>query len=250
VLVVEDNEVNREVALRFLERLGCAATAVGHGQAALDACAEREFSLILMDVQMPVMDGLTATRELRRREKGGRRTPIVALTASAMSGELNRCLAAGMDGLLTKPLEVARLREVLQQYVATPLVAEPEAPVEQRNDAPVNGATPVDITRLRALIGEDEEFVRELCHAYISTADDGVGQIDRALETRDRAALAAAAHKLKGGSQSICAEQVARLAQQLERGASDQPIPTLDATAGELRRAVARCREFLHDALG
>jgi PAS domain S-box-containing protein len=117
VLVVEDNEVNRQVARRFLERLGFKVELATDGQAALDACAERTFDLILMDVQMPVVDGLTATRELRKREAGGRRTPIVALTASAMTGELNKCLSAGMDGLLTKPLEVERLRQVLERYV-------------------------------------------------------------------------------------------------------------------------------------
>jgi signal transduction histidine kinase/FixJ family two-component response regulator/HPt (histidine-containing phosphotransfer) domain-containing protein len=249
VLVVEDNDVNREVALRFLERIGCEAQAVPNGQAALDACAERQFSLILMDVQMPVMDGLTATRELRRREAGGRRTPIVALTASAMSGDLNRCLAAGMDGLLTKPLEVTRLREVLRHYVAAPVAAEPQNARSEPRGTEVAGP-PVDISRLRALVGEDEDFVRELCQTYIGTADDGIKRIDRALAASDRAALAAAAHNLKGGSQSICAEQVARLAQQLERAAPDQPIPALDATAGELRQAVAHCREFLHDAFG
>jgi CheY-like chemotaxis protein len=110
--------VNREVARRILERLGFQVDLAPDGQAALDACAARRFDLILMDVQMPVMDGLTATRELRKRETGGQRTPIVALTASAMSGELSRCLAAGMDGLLTKPLEVERLRDVLTRHVA------------------------------------------------------------------------------------------------------------------------------------
>ena len=118
VLIVEDNPVNREVARRILERLGFQVSLAPDGRAALDVCAARHFDLILMDVQMPVMDGLTATRELRKRETRGLRTPIVALTASAMSGELSRCLAAGMDGLLTKPLEVERLREVLERHVA------------------------------------------------------------------------------------------------------------------------------------
>ena len=265
VLIVEDNEVNREVATRFVERLGCAATAVPDGKAALDLCAQREFSLILMDVQMPVMDGLTATRELRRREASGRRTPIIALTASAMSGELDRCLAAGMDGLLTKPLEVVRLREVLEQFGSAPVSADPATATDAAGRSHADGdetdgasattptlpaapRTPVDISRLRALIGEDEEFVRELCHAYLGTAEDGIERIEQALGASDRTALAAAAHKLKGGSQSICAEQIARLAQQLERGAADQPIPTLNATAGELRQAVVQCREFLHEA--
>ncbi len=144
MLVVEDNEVNREVARRFLERLGCTPVLVTDGKAALDACSSRDFDLILMDVQMPVMDGLEATYELRRRETGtGRRTPIVALTASAMSGELSRCLSAGMDGLLTKPVEVARLREVLVQYVGAPdeETDDVTSPDDERADAQEAGAT-------------------------------------------------------------------------------------------------------------
>jgi PAS domain S-box-containing protein len=113
VLLVEDNEVNQQVGQRFLQRLGCTVTVVSDGRAAIDAWASTAFALILMDVQMPVMDGLTATREIRQRESAAARIPIYALTASAMRGELERCLEAGMDGLLTKPLEGTRLREVL-----------------------------------------------------------------------------------------------------------------------------------------
>jgi len=120
VLVVEDNAVNQQVAKRFLERLGCTVLAVDDGAKAIDACATRRFDIIFMDVQMPVMDGLSATREIRRREAGSYRTPIIALTASAMTDELDRCLAAGMDELLTKPLESARLCDTLARYL-TPL---------------------------------------------------------------------------------------------------------------------------------
>ncbi len=102
VLVAEDNIVNQQVTRRFLERLGCTVELADNGLRAAELCAGSNFDLVLMDVQMPVMDGLTATREIRRTATGPRRTPIVALTASAMTDELDRCLAAGMDGLLTK----------------------------------------------------------------------------------------------------------------------------------------------------
>ncbi len=115
MLVAEDNIVNQRVTRRFLERLGCKVELADNGLRACELCAGSNFDLVLMDVQMPVMDGLTATREIRRAQSG-RRTPIVALTASAMTDELDRCLAAGMDGLLTKPLQPLRLREILDRH--------------------------------------------------------------------------------------------------------------------------------------
>jgi PAS domain S-box-containing protein len=250
VLIVEDNEVNREVARRFLERFGCVPTTVINGEAALEACAQRKFSLILMDVQMPVMDGLAATRALRLREAGGPHTPIVALTASAMSGELERCLAAGMDALLTKPLEVARLREVLMRYL-TPLAA--DAPDTATSLEPREGSgiasAPIDLTRLRALIGEDEEFVSQLCDTFIGTTQESIQTLERALAQEDRTTLAAAAHKLKGGSQSICAEQIARHAFALEHGAPSQPMRELRTLFRELEAAIENCSEYLRSQM-
>jgi len=257
VLVVEDNAVNRDVARRFLERLGCKPVVVPDGRAALEACTLRDFDLILMDVQMPVMDGLEATRELRRREAlNGTRTPIVALTASAMSGELSRCLSVGMDGLLTKPIEVSRLREVLKQYVGAPAeeADDMSSTDDDRPDAQDAGATrpagpPIDMTRLRALIGEDEEFIRELCQAFVSTTEEILPKLEKALATGDRAELTAAAHKLKGGSQSICAERIAVLALALERGAPSRTLQELNVLLTDLRQEIARCVEYLRDTV-
>jgi PAS domain S-box-containing protein len=116
VLLVEDNVVNQKVGQRFLERLGCEVTLAENGQDAVTAWQQGHFRLVLMDVQMPVMDGYTATRQIRDLERGRSRTPIVALTANAMTGQLERCLQCGMDGLLTKPLEPARLEEVLERF--------------------------------------------------------------------------------------------------------------------------------------
>ena len=116
VLLVEDNIVNQKVGQRFLERVGCEVTLAENGQEAINAWQNGNFRLVLMDVQMPVMDGYTATRQIRDLERGRMRTPIVALTANAMTGQLERCLQCGMDGLLTKPLEPERLEEVLDRF--------------------------------------------------------------------------------------------------------------------------------------
>ena len=115
MLLVEDNAVNQRVARRFLERLGCEVEVVGDGAQAVAACASKTYSFILMDMQMPVMDGLEATRRIRASETDGKRTPIVALTADAMTGTLERCLTAGMDDYLTKPLDISRLQDALDR---------------------------------------------------------------------------------------------------------------------------------------
>jgi two-component system sensor histidine kinase/response regulator len=115
VLLAEDNLVNQKVATRFLERLGCTVRVANNGVEAIEVCRSECFDLILMDLQMPVMDGLTATQHILELKRGQRPTPIVALTASAMVGQMEGCLAAGMSNFLTKPLVMARLREILDQ---------------------------------------------------------------------------------------------------------------------------------------
>ncbi len=119
VLLVEDNDVNRLVACRMLEHLGLEVATAGDGATALAMCAEQTFDCLLMDVQMPVMDGLEATRALRRREREAGRdpVPIIALTANAMFEERQRCLAAGMDAHLAKPFRRRRLARLLSRYL-------------------------------------------------------------------------------------------------------------------------------------
>ena len=139
--------VNQKVARRFLERLGCEVTLAENGVECIKAWEHGGFQLVLMDVQMPVMDGYTATRQIRDLERGRRRTPIVALTANAMTGQLERCLETGMDGLLTKPLAVEHLQEVLERYglavgdgtlsegAVAALMGSPGSPLAHRRDA-------------------------------------------------------------------------------------------------------------------
>ncbi|HEY0746077.1 MAG TPA: response regulator [Steroidobacteraceae bacterium] len=128
ILLVEDNPVNREVAVAMLENLGCVAHSAENGWLALEAVNNDAFDAVLMDCQMPVMDGLTATAELRRREQnaGGARLPIIALTANAMEGDRERCLAAGMDDFLSKPFSQQQLAVLLKRWLALQLLPEAE----------------------------------------------------------------------------------------------------------------------------
>jgi CheY-like chemotaxis protein len=118
VLIVEDNAVNQRVAQRMLERLGYRADVAGNGLDALEAMSRNAYALVLLDCQMPEMDGYETAREIRRREQeNGRNTPIIALTANAMKGDRDTCLASGMDDFLTKPVHLGDLREMLERHV-------------------------------------------------------------------------------------------------------------------------------------
>ena len=126
ILVAEDNQVNQRVLTRLLAKMGYSSEAVSDGQQALDRVLNQEYRLVLMDCQMPVMDGLDATRQIRARERG-RRTPIVAITAGALHSDEANCLEAGMDGFVAKPIEIAKLAAVLKRWDRLPEVSEPAA---------------------------------------------------------------------------------------------------------------------------
>ena len=129
ILVVEDNLVNQKVAVRLLEKLGYRADAASDGEEAVSRVTQGSYSLVLMDCQMPVMDGLAATREIRSRESG-RRTPIVALTAGAQHSDELNCRAAGMDGFIPKPIDIAKLAEVVEHWTSAVPASKPDGKVE------------------------------------------------------------------------------------------------------------------------
>ena len=222
VLLVEDNPVNQKVARIFLERLGCEVTLAGHGMDAVTAFTADKFDLVLLDLQMPIMDGYTATGRLRELEPPGTRTPIVALTASAMSGQRERCLAAGMDELLTKPLDVERLREVLDRFnlrvLAAPAVLDDRAIADLVASGPPQ--EPLDLARLQALVGRDNDFAADLAETFRTTSRALLNELRACAERNDREGARRAAHSLKGASANIHAPRLRELATQLEIQAS------------------------------
>jgi two-component system, sensor histidine kinase and response regulator len=245
VLLVEDNAINQRVARRVLERLGCKVQVVGDGRQAVDAHQTDSFDFILMDMQMPVMDGLEATRHIRRLEIGRRRTPIVALTANAMMGTLERCLAAGMDDYLSKPLDLSRLQDVLDRFMGTRnrTLAPPTPP---RIDSAIRA-------RLQEVAGDDAEFVAELINAFVMGGEEALREMTAAAQTNDRAALGRGAHKLKGASANLHIESLAKLAQALEHAAksgSDEEVSQLLATIlASFQLAAEQLRGEMDDTL-
>jgi CheY-like chemotaxis protein len=244
VLVAEDNIVNQQVTRRFLERLGCRVELADNGLRAVESCAQANIDLVLMDVQMPIMDGLTAAREIRRAEAPGRRVPIVALTASAMTDELDRCRAAGMDGLLTKPLQPLRLREILERHG---LGSMRETGARDGTRSPTERVvTPaLDLERLRTLVGDDPQFMEELCRTFMASSTRLIEELRLAVAAGNRPQVKAVAHKLKGGAGSVCAQRILDLSLALEHTAIGAPAAELAGVVEQIRSALGECASVI-----
>ena len=247
VLLVEDNFVNQKVAVRFLERLGCTVEVASNGAESVAACQERKFDIVLMDLQMPVMDGMTATRKIRAWETSGH-IPIIALTANAMTGDRELCEAAGMDGYLTKPIEVERLRNILAKFglEKSDAAGMEHAAVGGPNSS-LSSAAPVDLGEFQRLTDGDQAFAQELVAAFISSGEQQLAEIGAALAQNDRAALAKAAHKLRGACANIHAHALTSLAQRMEIDSTAMEARVLDQGNAQLRREFDRVRAFLTD---
>ena len=245
ILLAEDNLVNQKVALRLLEKLDYRVHVVADGLAAVAAWQSGKFDLILMDCQMPQMDGYEATREIRRLEEGGRHTPIVALTAHAMKGDEEACRAAGMDDYLSKPIDRIRLDACLDRLLQNTgstgsLPALAPAPAVA---APVS--YPVDWEALLESIDGDKAFARGLVDAFIGTGDRELEAIATALGTGDAATLRLASHTLKGASANLRASAATSAAAQLEAAAGSGRSTEITALAENLTAEVARTIAYL-----
>jgi PAS domain S-box-containing protein len=214
VLVVDDHPVNREVLVLQLQLLGIAADSAANGVDALAAWAPGRYTAVLADIHMPHMDGHELAGRLRAAEAdgGGARTPIVAVTANAMKGEEERCLASGMDAYLVKPVSVERLRATLERW----LPIQEESSTGDRAD-PRKGAAAIDRDVLAAWLGEDRAAIDSLLGKFRETAIEAEREIDAASRTGNLATLAAAAHKLKGAAQAVGATGVGAAAAALEQ---------------------------------
>ncbi len=251
ILLAEDNAINRKVALKTLERMGYGADAVGDGQAAVDALSERRYDLVLMDVQMPVMDGITASRRIRDAQSPvlDHDVAIVALTAHAMAEDREACLAAGMNDYLSKPLQPDKLAAVLGQYARRTEAPTPEPVVgageRVARGAPDGPAVVFDPAVLLGLLGGDAESVAEILGEFIGDAPKQVAALREALADGDAPTARRHAHTLKGASANVGAEALRAAAYEVEKAAAAGDLAAAEELAGDVETELQRLQERL-----
>ncbi|MDD5328521.1 MAG: ATP-binding protein [Sulfuricella sp.] len=233
VLVAEDNPVNRKVMLYMLQKIGVDAVIVDNGKEALEALAKSRYDLLLMDCQMPGMDGFEATSAIRRRERAAHaeRMPIVAMTANAMAGDRDKCLAAGMDDYLMKPLARNALEAALKKWLP------------RQGTAP----DPVDLESLHATFRQDRQIVAELIALYLDTTPPLLEQFTAAIGRKDPAG-AKVAHEIRGASTYIAAHGMAGLAREAETAVKSEKWGEAEEIAERMETAFIRVLAFA-DAL-
>jgi PAS domain S-box-containing protein len=223
VLVVEDNPVNQMVAVGVLAALGYRATTADDGVLALEALQRERFDAVLMDVQMPRMDGYAATRAIREREGTGPRLPVIAMTAAAVEGERERCLAAGMDDFLTKPVDPGALIAVLATWLdgapVTHTAAARSRPSDAVRQAGPNGLDLDRIDELRDLDPGDTSYLDRAIGNFVRNSPTVLTTIREACVSGDVETLKQVSHKLAGGALNLGVTAAGRLAQQVEQAA-------------------------------
>ena len=235
ILLTEDNPVNQTVATRTLQKMGHSVVVANNGKEALSLIATRAFDVVLMDVQMPEMDGLTATRIIREQEKtSGHHLPIIAMTAHAMKGDQEQCLAAGMDDYISKPINSDDLRDVILRTVRRTHSANSRADVKP---APVKvdalGPNAWDPARALERLGGDEQLLKEVIEIFCREAPKLVASLNQAVTQQDAEAVSRFAHSLKGELGYLGLLETSQKARQLEemgrnRGLKDAgPLFTL-----------------------
>lgn len=219
ILVVEDNPVNQKVEVLQLEKLGFSPDVVSSGQEALLLLEKNTYDLVLMDCQMPEMDGYEATAEIRKKEAGLRHTPIVAITAHAMQGDYEKCMQAGMDDYIPKPIKLEALSKLLEKW-----------------------SSPFDPDTVKKLLELQDEsnphFFHDLVAVFMANADELLIKLKQSVETSDFESVKKVAHNLKGSAASMGALKIVELCKTIENQALNNELEplkeTLDALAEEL----------------
>ena len=242
VLVVDDNATNQKIAVRMLEMLGHRADVAASGLEAVDACARVPYDLVLMDCRMPLMDGYDATRVIRSIEPAGDRTPIVAMTASAQAADERRCLDAGMDDYLSKPVRLADLAAAVDRWLRTRAAGRGVAPapagasvVAAGGFGPSADVQPVlDEAHVEGLRGLGPDFLSQLVPVFVQGAPERLEAVRAAARAGDAGALASAAHALRGSAANMGGVRVAAVCRRMETAARTGSLDDTPAALAQL----------------
>jgi PAS domain S-box-containing protein len=253
ILLVEDNYTNQQVALGILRKLGLNAKAVSNGAQALKALGTVPYDLVLMDVQMPVMDGLEATARVRDPKSAvmNHDIPVIAMTAHAMSGDRDKCLEAGMNGYVSKPVAAAALAEVLQQWLPMTGVGgiriEPNSETKALKAAGAEELPVWDKITMQKNLMSDEDLTRKIIAVFLKDIPVQIEKLGRYVKNRDWENVKAVAHTIKGATGNVCAARIQRTALHMEEAAKSKNSAEVLNRLSELESNFSMTREAMRE---
>jgi two-component system sensor histidine kinase/response regulator len=221
ILIAEDNYVNQRVAVLQLQQIGFIADVVSNGDEALEAIRNKNYDLILMDCQMPIMDGFEATREIRKAEiRTGKRIPIVAMTAHAMEGDREKCIAEGMDDYISKPVNPAVLGSMLEKWLQVQIVKPSQKPKEEYIPArswDATSAPPLSVEKLKELCPEYDDDLQRMVEMFMTSAERLLKNLNFAIQDHDTIRIRSVSYELTGASASVGADELVAIGESLQR---------------------------------
>jgi PAS domain S-box-containing protein len=242
ILIAEDNVVNQKVAVRQLQKLGYRADAVADGREALEALQRIPYDLILMDCQMPEMDGYEATAKIRWREGRTKHTPIIAMTAHALEGDRAKCIAAGMDDYISKPVKPEELGRLLTRFLAEAAESNPGS-----NSVSSGSHPPVDMTRLRLAVGDDPDEAREIIDLYLVNMTKNLADLKTAIDDGNAQAVELIGHNCAGTSANCGINAVVDSLYALEKMGRKNQLTGADLLAQKASEDFERAKVFLEE---
>ncbi|HYP89319.1 MAG TPA: response regulator [Polyangiaceae bacterium] len=251
VLLAEDNAFNRALIEHVLEPMGCQIDTAESGTQAVKVFRPGRYDLVLMDCQMPELDGMEATRQIRRLEQGHPRVPVIAVTAGTVSGARRACLDAGMDDFLAKPFSLARLRKKVLEWLLPKIDSEPPDPEDRKSEPNVVAPAPhelvVDLSRLEELAHDagTPQIVEELSIIFLDDVAKRIVALGLAARARDQRAYLNVIHAIKGSSGNFGAVRMAAIAEASERQAKHGDLSQGEEAARELALELESVRAVL-----
>jgi CheY-like chemotaxis protein len=248
ILLCDDNAINQKVAARLLQQIGYQADVAANGREALEALDRKPYDLIFMDVMMPEMDGLEATRVIREWQKRGAhpnyqsRIVIVAMTAQAMQGDRDKCIAAGMDDYLSKPIRLADIRGIIERWASQ---TSPVKPAPVKSERPAIETLPVDMDRLNDMTDGNAENFRELVELYFEQTAQQLAQITAAVRANDADNVRHVAHSCAGASATLGMVRIVPLLRELERQGVEGSLTNAAQVCENAEREFEQIKKFL-----
>jgi len=240
ILLAEDNLTNQKVSLKILHASGFKASPVSNGNEALKAVKEEDFDLVLMDIQMPEVDGFSATSQIRSLDSDKKDIPIIALTAHALIGDKEKCIKAGMNDYLSKPIVAEELLTIIDRLLNIDDVPLFEKPTENQTENLI-----FDFDRLKKVSADDFDFEKDLLSSYVEDVNVKCEQLDELLISKDFQQIINLAHTIRGASYTVGAQKVGDQAYGIEISAKSNDILSVRERLPQLKTAIEETKEVL-----